>query len=114
MKKLSKKQWYVIGGAAVLALAIYLFWGDIKKLWEKSPEAVADTGVLDENRILGIGSKGAEVAALQRALIAEGFALPKFGVDGDFGKETLAALQQARGVDEITLKAFNATKTAKA
>ena len=38
---------------------------------------------------------------MQQALTAAGFSLPKYGIDGSFGKETLAALkafQQANGL----------------
>jgi N-acetyl-anhydromuramyl-L-alanine amidase AmpD len=40
------------------------------------------------------GDQGHEVRALQRALIAKGYDLPRFGVDSDFGQETLMALQR--------------------
>jgi hypothetical protein len=40
------------------------------------------------------GDHGQEVRALQRALLARGYELPRFGVDGDFGRETRAALQR--------------------
>jgi hypothetical protein len=39
------------------------------------------------------GDKGARVRALQRALVALGYPLRQYGVDGDFGDETLAAAQ---------------------
>jgi N-acetyl-anhydromuramyl-L-alanine amidase AmpD len=40
------------------------------------------------------GSKGEQVRKVQRALVKLGYGLPKFGVDGDLGHETLAALQE--------------------
>jgi hypothetical protein len=40
------------------------------------------------------GSKGEAVKQAQRALVKLGYDLPKFGVDGDLGHETLAALQE--------------------
>lgn len=40
-----------------------------------------------------IGNKGPEVADLQKALIALGYNLPKYGVDGIIGKETKAAVR---------------------
>lgn len=43
--------------------------------------------------MLRVGSKGSEVTALQEFLIANGYDLPKFGADGDFGSETLAAVK---------------------
>jgi hypothetical protein len=50
------------------------------------------------------GDKGPEVTALQLKLLSLGFALPKFGADGDLGDETLKAItlfrQQHALVDE--------------
>lgn len=47
------------------------------------------------------GMKGEQVKALQQLLMANGFALPKYGADGDFGGETKAsviACQTANGL----------------
>ena len=41
--------------------------------------------------VLQRGSKGADVTAWQAALLKAGFALPRFGADGDFGGETETA-----------------------
>src|SRR5690606_16750484 len=38
------------------------------------------------------GAKGDYVSVLQKALIDDGFSLPKYGVDGDFGDETKNAV----------------------
>jgi N-acetyl-anhydromuramyl-L-alanine amidase AmpD len=38
------------------------------------------------------GSRGAEVCNLQRALIELGYGLPRWGVDGDLGSETIDAM----------------------
>lgn len=71
-------------------------------------------------KVLKKGSKGAEVRALQTLLIQKGYPLPKFGADGDFGNETLAAVkafQKDHGlkVDGIvgpeTIKALEAEQT---
>lgn len=40
------------------------------------------------------GDKGEYVRALQILLIGRGYALPKYGADGDFGEETESALQK--------------------
>jgi hypothetical protein len=40
------------------------------------------------------GDQGDEVRALQRALIAKGYELSRYGVDSDFGQETLMMLQR--------------------
>ena len=39
------------------------------------------------------GSKGANVTKLQNLLMNKGYALPKYGADGDFGAETLNAVK---------------------
>ncbi len=49
------------------------------------------------------GSRGDDVARLQTLLLAAGYPLPKYGADGIFGAETLAAViafQAARGLKE--------------
>lgn len=51
---------------------------------------------------LSRGSYGPEVKTLQARLLALGYALPRYGVDGDFGTETekaVRAYQRARGLD---------------
>lgn len=40
------------------------------------------------------GAKGEDVRAMQELLIKEGYKLPRYGADGDFGSETFAALRQ--------------------
>lgn len=42
---------------------------------------------------LSKGSKGQDVKDLQQMLMARGYALPRFGADGDFGSETDAAVR---------------------
>ena len=47
------------------------------------------------------GASGENVRFMQQALLDAGFDLPKYGVDGSFGRETLAALkefQKSRGL----------------
>jgi hypothetical protein len=51
------------------------------------------------------GSTGDAVKMLQQALIDCGFELPKFGVDGDYGSETVqAVLKYQNSRENITLK----------
>lgn len=40
------------------------------------------------------GDKGNDVRLMQEGLLARGYNLPRFGVDGDFGQETATALRQ--------------------
>jgi hypothetical protein len=55
------------------------------------------------------GSKGAKVKALQKALIAKygKSILPKYGADGGFGNETIAALKKAGFPSEVDESTFN-------
>jgi hypothetical protein len=49
------------------------------------------------------GMKGERVRSLQEMLLAAGMLLPRFGADGDYGNETVAAVitfQQVRGLDD--------------
>jgi len=48
------------------------------------------------------GSKGAKVTETQKALLTyDSGILPKFGADGDFGNETMSAVQKVLGKDTI-------------
>lgn len=62
--------------------------------------------VLDYNLMLQKGVKGLEVAELQRNLIKAGANLPNFGIDGNFGDETEAALSAVTGTKAITLNEY--------
>lgn len=44
--------------------------------------------------MLRLGDKGSYVKELQSGLIKLGYSLPKYGADGDFGNETLAAVKK--------------------
>lgn len=57
-----------------------------------SGDAVLE-GVFDNERLLRRGSTGKAVEKVQQALVDYGFRLPKFGVDGKFGRETEAAVK---------------------
>ncbi|WP_374173890.1 peptidoglycan-binding protein [Flavobacterium tructae] len=61
--------------------------------------SIPNTGaVLNKNKMLGRGSKGIEVRELQRLL--------GVGIDGDFGTNTLSALQSRKGVSKISINAY--------
>lgn len=68
----------------------------------------------DRELILKKGSKGVEVAELQRRLKRDGAGdllgktgPGKDGVDGDFGSKTQAALQQVKAVAQISLSQYD-------
>lgn len=48
----------------------------------------------DTSTLLRKGDKGEAVKLMQGLLLAQGYKLPKYGADGDFGSETFAALRQ--------------------
>jgi peptidoglycan hydrolase-like protein with peptidoglycan-binding domain len=52
---------------------------------------------LNNELLIQKGSHGAAVRLIQESLLAQGYTLPQFGVDGDFGDETEAALKQFQG-----------------
>jgi peptidoglycan hydrolase-like protein with peptidoglycan-binding domain len=63
----------------------------------RSPRFAGDPeleAVFDNERALKQPRKSPAVRKLQRALVDAGFSLPRFGVDGDFGGETEAAVKE--------------------
>ena len=61
------------------------------------------TDTAPESGVLAKGSEGAEVTAMQKALAALGYDLGPYGIDGDFGDHTEAALkafQKKAGLDQ--------------
>ncbi len=70
----------------------------------KSPRFAGDPvleACYDNETFLENGDRGPAVEKVQKALMAAGFQLPKFGADGVFGEETKSAIksyQQARGL----------------
>lgn len=57
-------------------------------------ELVAPSGSGDVTRWLSMGCTGEDVRKLQEDLIALGYELPRYGADGDFGRETYDAVCQ--------------------
>lgn len=60
------------------------------------------------------GDKGADVANLQRLLMQAGYALPKYGADGDFGNECLNAVKAFQKDKKLTVDGIVGAKTWKA
>lgn len=76
----------------------WTFWGKLKGV-DYSGETAPDNPAPGEDDktvlpTLKRGSKGEKVRELQAKLLALGYALPRFGADGDFGSETEAAVKQ--------------------
>lgn len=109
---------YIVGGLLLVAVAVYfLFFKDKGYTAPRPPMGIPpkttpspseapgptppiDGGTLDTSKILGVGSRGAEVRQLQRELGG-------IAVDGIFGNETLTALKRRKGVERISLTMFD-------
>ena len=95
--------WYIIEAKGVMYGVVKSkllsrkpnFWGWMTKYYdysgEPAPEPTPEPKLGD--RILRRGCKGDDVKELQRDLMKLGYPLPKYGADGDFGKETEKAVQ---------------------
>lgn len=62
-------------------------WGELKSVDYSGAEGLVIKMILQN------GSKGDAVKALQQNLLKLGYKLPKYGADGSFGIETMAALK---------------------
>ena len=122
--KLSNEDKVLMGAGGLAILGLFFLWKKKQQqqkadelanyIPEPEPAAPSSGGggssskpqqgaTLDRNKLLKVGSKGLEVRELQRLLGVE--------IDGIFGsKETLPALQNAKGVSEISLNAFATLK----
>lgn len=58
-----------------------------------APATTAGTPVTLGSRVLKQGMAGSDVKEMQTELLAQAYSLPKYGADGDFGGETLAAVK---------------------
>ena len=73
-----------------------------KRLKPVEPPKNVDTTTTVNVSILRKGSKGIQVMTVQQMLQCSGYALPKYGADGDFGAETegqVKAYQRAKGLE---------------
>lgn len=57
------------------------------------------------------GSKGPYVVTAQNLLIDKGIPLPRYGVDGDYGAETEAAVKQFQGLNGLKIDGVVGTQT---
>lgn len=57
------------------------------------------------------GNRGVEVADMQKALVALGYPLPKFGVDGIRGRETSAAVRKFQQDNQLKIDGVPGTDT---
>lgn len=129
-----KKKALLIGiGVAALGAITYFGW----QYWKKRKALQSEDNVIDplpdipvtpkkktskpapvrnDEFPLKKGSKGENVKALQEALIAKygKSILPKYGADGDFGSEMVAALKKAGLPEQVNQSTFNVITSASA
>jgi hypothetical protein len=62
-------------------------------------------------KVLVKGSKGRQVEALQALLLGFGYSLPKYGIDGSYGDETIKAVKKFQSDNKLVVdgKAGSAT-----
>lgn len=93
----------------------WTWWGELKAVSYPGREtSETPSEPTAERPTLRRGSKGEFVTMLQTELIRLGYALPKFGVDGDFGKETEMAVKQFQQDNLLTADGVVGQKTWKA
>ena len=109
-----------------LSAGKWTYWGELKDVSYSGENApVSPSEPADEDFLifdyptLKKGNKGEYVAVLQQKLIFNGYSLPHYGIDGDFGSETekaVKAFQKDHGltadgvVGKKTWEALNADK----
>jgi uncharacterized protein YgiM (DUF1202 family) len=78
------------------------FWGLMDKYFDYENTTVETPS---EPAVDGLryGDEGADVRDMQRKLMRLGYALPKYGADGDFGSETLKALKDFQQDHGLTM-----------
>ena len=88
------------------------YWGLMTKYFDytgttASTSPTPTTVVTDTNtfgsRTLQKGSKGNDVKELQKILMQQGYTLPKYGADGDFGSETETAVKAFQKNNGLTV-----------
>lgn len=78
-----------------LTISKWVEWGELKGVdyGTAKPDVITDP---DENVTLGTirkGDKGPVVKYAQQLLLDRGYKLPRYGADGDYGSETVAAVK---------------------
>lgn len=91
----------------------WTYWGELKAVDYGYPESPSTPPTV-ERPTLRRGDKGDAVILLQSELIRLGYPLPKYGIDGDFGKETEMAVKQFQQDNRLTADGVVGPKTWKA
>ena len=92
----------------------WTYWGELKAVDYGYPVSSPSTPPTVERPTLRRGDKGDAVILLQSELIRLGYSLPKYGIDGDFGKETEMAVKQFQQDNRLTADGVVGPKTWKA
>lgn len=92
----------------------WTYWGELKAVDYGYPVSSPSTPPTVERPTLRRGDKGDAVILLQSELIRLGYPLPKYGIDGDFGKETEMAVKQFQQDNRLTADGVVGSKTWKA
>lgn len=92
----------------------WTYWGELKAVDYGYPVSSPSTPPTVERPTLRRGDKGDAVILLQSELIRLGYPLPKYGIDGDFGKETEMAVKQFQQDNRLTADGVVGPKTWKA
>lgn len=117
MNNFFKQKWVMWAGIslALLLVLYFIFKEDVDNFFYRNSKSEKDVKSgsegLDETLNLKKGSKGREVAELQRLLKADGANLGSYGpakdgVDGIFGSATEKELNRIKGVKEVTLSKY--------
>ena len=92
----------------------WTYWGELKAVDYGYPLSSPSTPPTVERPTLRRGDKGDAVILLQSELIRLGYSLPKYGIDGNFGKETEMAVKQFQQDNRLTADGVVGPKTWKA
>jgi N-acetylmuramoyl-L-alanine amidase len=85
----------------------YNNWNDNEKVIDREEKVKSETVV----GLIRIGDKGSHVKELQQDLLKVGEQLPRYGADGDFGKETLGAVKALQSRHKLAVDGIVGPKT---
>jgi peptidoglycan hydrolase-like protein with peptidoglycan-binding domain len=106
---MDKKTWQILGGVAALGLGVYL-WNRNKKSTsgKDSVKDVVDAKESDYTDVIGYGSKGDDVLAIQKYLnTVSRSSVPE---SGNFDEETLKAVKNVLYTEYVDLPTLKRIK----
>lgn len=96
-----------------LTISKWVEWGELKGVdYDNVPADIITEP--EDNMVYGTlrkGDKGPVVKYAQKLLIEKGYSLPKYGVDGDFGSETLNSVKAFQKANGLTADGVIGAKT---